>query len=233
MYRKGTDLMENISIAIDGPSGAGKSTIARIVADKLGFVYVDTGAMYRALGFHALKAGIPLEEIHKAVPLLSDIEIDIRFIDGAQRIFLNGEDISDFIRTEDASKYASAISALPEARAFLLSLQRSLADKNNVIMDGRDIGTVVLPDAQIKIYLTALDLDRAQRRYEELLARGEQVVYDSVLENIRTRDKNDSTRAVAPLKPAEDSIILDTTGNTLPQSIELIHNTILERMKNV
>ncbi len=222
---------KKINIAIDGPSGAGKSTIAKILARELGFIYVDTGAMYRSLGLYMLRNGVDSTDLPAVQAALQGIEINIAYVDGAQHIYLNGEDVSELIRTEAVSKAASAFSAIPEVRAFLLELQRGLAAKNSVIMDGRDIGTVILPNAEVKIFLTADDTARAERRYKELIEKGQEVTFESVLENIRQRDKNDSERALAPLKPAEDAILVDTTKLDLMQSVEAMKSVILEKMK--
>ncbi|MEA4921324.1 MAG: (d)CMP kinase [Clostridiaceae bacterium] len=225
--------MSRVNIAIDGPSGAGKSTLAKMMAEELGFIYVDTGAMYRAIGLHVLRNGIDVSHKEDIERCLDDICIDIRYIDNAQRVILNGEDVSGLIRTEEVSKYASDVSALPAVRKFLLSLQRNLAEKNSVIMDGRDIGTVILPHAEIKIFLTACDFDRARRRYSELLEKGHDVTFEGVLESIRQRDKNDCERELAPLHPAKDAVIVDTTGLTLSQATEILRKVIREKMPNV
>ena len=220
-----TDL-KHINIAIDGPSGAGKSTLARRTAQELGYIYVDTGAMYRAIGLYVLRRGIAADDKAAVVACLPEITVDIGYQDGVQRIFLNGEDVSGSIRTEEVSQYASAVSAVPEVRAHLMGLQRSLAARSSVIMDGRDIGTVILPDADIKIYLTASEEDRAMRRFLELKEKGQEVDYDSVLENIRQRDWNDMHRDVAPLRQAEDAIVVDTSGIGLEESARLLRDTI-------
>ena len=220
-----TDL-KHINIAIDGPSGAGKSTLARRTAQELGYIYVDTGAMYRAIGLYVLRRGIVADDRAAVVACLPEITVDIGYQDGVQRIFLNGEDVSGSIRTEAVSQYASAVSAVPEVRAHLMGLQRSLAARSSVIMDGRDIGTVILPDADIKIYLTASEEDRAMRRFLELKEKGQEVDYDSVLENIRQRDWNDMHRDVAPLRQAEDAIVVDTSGIGLEESARLLRDTI-------
>ena len=220
-----TDL-KHINIAIDGPSGAGKSTLARRTAQELGYIYVDTGAMYRAIGLYVLRRGIAADDKAAVVACLPEITVDIGYQDGVQRIYLNGEDVSDSIRTEAVSQYASAVSAVPEVRAHLMGLQRSLAARSSVIMDGRDIGTVILPDADIKIYLTASEEDRAMRRFLELKEKGQEVDYDSVLENIRQRDWNDMHRDVAPLRQAEDAIVVDTSGIGLEESARLLRDTI-------
>ena len=213
------------SIAIDGPSGAGKSTISRRLARELGFLYVDTGAMYRVIGLYALR--------HPETPvtrLLDDIQMDMRYEDGLQRMFLNGEDVTDAIRRHEVSKAASDASALPEVRAFLLERQRGFAKTGDVIMDGRDIGTVILPDADVKIFLTADAEDRARRRYEELCAKGEAADYQTVLDDLRRRDHNDSHRAAAPLAPAEGAVIVNTTGNTFEQSVRVLKDIITEKL---
>ena len=219
-----------ISIALDGPAGAGKSTVGKGVAKELGFIYVDTGALYRTVGLKFLREGYDTTLDCDIEAILKTIEVDIKFIDGAQHVFLNGEDVSDEIRTPDASMMASAVSAKPPVRAFLLEMQRKLARENNVLMDGRDIGTVVLPNATLKFFVTATVEERANRRYKELLEKGMNVNYDDIYKDIETRDYNDSHREIAPLKPAEDSIMFDTTGNTLQQSVEQLLKMIKERI---
>ncbi|MDL2253349.1 (d)CMP kinase [Ruminococcaceae bacterium OttesenSCG-928-I18] len=219
-----------VSIAIDGPSGAGKSTLSRALAKKLGLLYVDTGAMYRAVGLAALRAGAPTKNADAVESLLPHTEVSLRHLGGAQQVFLNGEDVSKTIRAEEVSMAASDVSAHPAVRAFLLDTQRRLAKENDVIMDGRDIGTVVLPKAELKIFLTATAEDRAQRRYEELLAKGMQADYQKVLEDVKQRDYNDSHRAAAPLKKAEDAVELVTTGNSFEQSLEQLYALILQRL---
>ena len=221
-----------ISVAIDGPAGAGKSTIAKTASKKLGFIYVDTGALYRTIGLKFMNEGYDEDLNCDIDKILEGTQVDIKFINGEQRVFLNGEDVSELIRTPKASLMASAVSAKPEVRAFLLEMQRRLARENNVIMDGRDIGTVVLPDATIKIFLTASAEERANRRYKELTEKGMEVNYDDVLADIEKRDYNDSHRAIAPLKPAEDSVMADTSKFTLEQSVELILSIINERLDN-
>ncbi len=211
-----------INIAIDGPSGAGKSTAAKGAAKELGFIYVDTGAMYRAVGVAALQRNIAPDNAAAVAAMLPEIEISLRFEEGEQRVYLNGEDVSKTIRLPEASMAASNVSAVPAVRAFLFDLQKSLAAKNNCIMDGRDIGTVVLPDAQLKIFLTASAEERANRRYKELIERGTPVEYDTLLAEIKQRDYNDSHRAIAPLKPAPDAVLLDSSDLDLAQVIEKI-----------
>ena len=220
-----------ISVAIDGPAGAGKSSISRKVSEKLGFIYVDTGALYRSIGYTLDSMGIKSTETEKLSEALKKTEIDIIFVDGVQHVTVNGEDVSDKIRTAKVSMLASEYSAIPEVRAYLLGLQRKMAEEHNCIMDGRDIGTVVLPNATVKIFLTADPEDRARRRYEEMLEKGMEADYNDVLEDIKKRDYNDSHRAVAPLKPSEDSILVNTTGNTFEQSVELLGNIITEAIK--
>ncbi len=215
-----------IAVAIDGPAGAGKSTIAKAVAKKLGFLYVDTGALYRATGLKFSRLGASTELNCDIEAVLKKTDVDIKYIDGTQHVFLDGADVSGDIRTPEASMMASAVSAKPPVRAFLLEMQRKIARENNVIMDGRDIGTVVLPDAKIKIFLTASPEERANRRYKELIEKGEKVKYEDVLSDIIERDYNDSHRAIAPLKPAEDSILVDTSDKNLEQSISCLTKII-------
>ncbi|MBR6335257.1 MAG: (d)CMP kinase [Clostridia bacterium] len=218
-----------INVAIDGPAGAGKSTVARAAAAQLNYIYVDTGALYRAVGVYALRQGAETTNREQVTALLGDISVELKFVDGEQRVLLNSEDVSVEIRTPEASMAASNVSAIPEVRAFLFDLQRDIAKKNNCIMDGRDIGTVVLPDAQVKIFLTAAPEKRAKRRYDELIAKGSSVEYKDVLEDLIKRDYNDSHREVAPLKPAQDSVIVDTSDLDLQQSIEKVTQIIREK----
>ncbi len=222
--------MSSINIAIDGPAGAGKSTVAKGVAKKLGFIYVDTGALYRAIGVYALRKGVDTKDVDGVGAILNEINVELKFIDGTQKVFLNGDDVSEAIRTPDASMAASNVSAIPSVRAFLLDLQRSIAKKNNCLMDGRDIGTVVLPDAQIKIFMTADVEERAMRRFRELKEKGINDSYEQVLEEMKQRDFQDSNRPIAPLKPAEDSVIYDSTGNTLEQSVDELSALIGEKI---
>lgn len=218
-----------ISIAIDGPAGAGKSTIAKAVSQKLSFIYVDTGALYRAIGLYVIQNGIVDDA--NIIFSLKKIKVDLKFENGAQKILLCDEDVSETIRTPEVSMMASKVSAIPEVREFLLELQRSLAAKNNVIMDGRDIGTVILPNADVKIFLTASPEKRATRRYKELLDKGLQVTYDEVLNDIVKRDYDDSHRTVAPLKPAPDAVFVDTSEYTLEESVNLVLNVIENKLK--
>lgn len=218
-----------INIAIDGPAGAGKSTVAKGVAAKLGYIYVDTGALYRAIGVYALRQGVDTRDGNGVSELLPEINVELKFIDGVQHVFLNGEDVSVEIRTPDASMAASNVSAIPSVRSFLFDLQRDIASKNNCIMDGRDIGTVVLPNAQVKIFLTADPEERAMRRYKELIIKDPDVKYDDVLADLKVRDYQDSHREIAPLKPAKDSVVYNTTGNSLEESVEKVINIIKEK----
>ena len=218
-----------LNVAIDGPAGAGKSTVARAAAKELGFIYVDTGALYRAVGLYALRAGIKPGDAEAVGATLENINVSLEFINGEQSVLLNGEDVSSQIRTPEASMAASDVSAIPAVRAFLFDLQRDIAKKNNCIMDGRDIGTVVLPHAQVKIFLTASPEIRAKRRYDELIAKGQSVDYKDVLEDLIKRDYNDSHREVAPLKPAEDGVILDTSGLSLEEAVESAIRIIKEK----
>ena len=220
-----------ISIAIDGPSGAGKSTIAKAVSKKPGFIYVDTGALYRSIGLYVLNKGKDTANREETAALLPEISVKIRYVDGVQHVYLNEEDVSDDIRKPPVSMAASNVSAHPEVREFLLNLQRQFAKENNVVMDGRDIGTVVLPHADIKIFLTASSEERARRRYRELIEKGEQVDFEQIHEEIKQRDFNDSHRAIAPLKQAPDAVLVDTTGCTLEESIEKLETIIRSRMK--
>lgn len=222
-------MSRTIQSAIDGPSGAGKSTMARLLAQQLRFVYVDTGAMYRAVGLFAQRAGVEEEEIEAILPMLNEIQIDIQYVDGNQRIFLGGEDVSEAVRTEKSGRYASAVSALPAVRQFLLGLQRRLAENQNVIMDGRDIGTVILPQAQVKIFLTASPEERARRRFAELRQKGQPADYDQVYQDLLERDQRDSRRTAAPLRPAADAVTLDATAYSLEETLERMKQIIGEK----
>lgn len=215
-----------INIAIDGPAGAGKSSVAKAVAKRLGFIYVDTGALYRAIGVNALKHNIKTDDHDGVTGLLPETKLALKYIDGVQKVFLNGEDVSETIRLPEASMAASNVSAMPEVRAFLLDLQRDMAKSNNVIMDGRDIGTVILPDAQYKFFLTASPEVRADRRFRELKEKGIDVNYDDLLQEIIQRDYNDSHRENAPLKQADDALLIDSSNMDLEQSIEAIISKI-------
>jgi cytidylate kinase len=219
------------AIAIDGPAGAGKSTIAKAIAKKIGYIYVDTGALYRAIGLYVNKNGVETTDRENIEPMLNDVNVELKYVDGTQRVFLNGEDVSEAIRTPEMSMHASNVSAIPCVREFLFDLQRNITKTNNVIMDGRDIGTVVLPNADLKIFLTASPEVRAKRRYAEHMSKGQVVDFDKLLEEIKQRDYNDSTREIAPLKQADDAILVDTSGNSLEQSIELLKNIVLKQLK--
>ncbi|MBR5438338.1 MAG: (d)CMP kinase [Clostridia bacterium] len=216
-----------INVAIDGPAGAGKSTISKAAAAELGYIYIDTGALYRTVGINALRHGVDTKDAAAVIATLTDeLNIELKFIDGEQRMFLNGDDVSKEIRTPEASMAASAVSAVPEVRSYLFDLQKNLAKSNNCIMDGRDIGTVVLPEADVKIFLTASPEARAKRRYIELLEKGMDAKYEDVLADMIERDYNDSHRAIAPLKQADDAVLADTSDIDLQQSIELIISII-------
>ena len=219
-----------ISVAIDGPSGAGKSSLAKRLAADLGYVYVDTGAMYRTIGLYAVRQGVDLHDADAVAALLPQIQLDIRLVDGTQHVYLNGEDVSKAIRAEQIGMAASAVSAHPAVRAFLLETQRGLAANQNVLMDGRDIGTVVLPHATVKIYLTASAEARAQRRCKELQEKGQPAEYATVLADIQQRDYQDTHREVAPLKQAEDAIRVDTSDIDFDQSFAVLKRTILEHI---
>ena len=218
-----------ISVAIDGPAGAGKSSISRIAAKRLGFIYVDTGALYRAVGLKFSLSGADTALNCDIDGILADTSVDIRFKDGEQRVYLDGRDVSSEIRTPAASMMASAVSAKPQVRAFLLEMQRKLARENNVVMDGRDIGTVVLPNAKVKIYLTASAEVRAERRLKELTEKGTQVTFKEVYEDMVKRDYDDMHREIAPLKQAEDAVLADTTDCDFEESVELILKIVNEK----
>ena len=224
--------MRTVKIAIDGPSGAGKSTIAKAIAKDLGYIYVDTGAMYRSVALYCLEHGVKPQNEKEVELLLPQIEINIEYEQGVQQIYLCGRNVSDLIRTPEVSMGASDVSRHGKVRTKLVDLQRVIAEKQNVIMDGRDIATKVLPDADVAIFLTASSQERARRRYEELVLKGQEVTFDDVLEDIILRDKNDSTRANSPLKQAENAILIDTTGLGLEEATEKIKNTILNCLEN-
>ena len=217
-------------IAIDGPGGSGKSTVAKAVAKELEIIYVDTGALYRAVGVYALEKGAKTDDREQVSKLLPDISLELAFKNGTQTVLVNGEDFSGKIRTPEASMAASNVSAIPEVRCFLFDTQRDIARKHSVVMDGRDIGTVVLPDAEVKIFLTASAETRAMRRYTELKAKGANVDFDQVLKELNQRDYNDSNREIAPLKPAEDSVLVDTDKMDLEQEKEAVLNVIRQKI---
>lgn len=218
--------MNHFAVAIDGPSGAGKSTIAKAVAAQLSIVYVDTGALYRTIGLAVQRRGISMEDAAGILSVLPEIRVELTYRDGSQCVLLDGEDVSGLIRTPEISMYASKVSALPEVRAFLLDLQRNMARTHSVVMDGRDIGTVILPDAEVKIFLTASDEKRAERRWLELREKGEDVTVEEVLSDMRRRDAQDSSRAAAPLRQADDAVLVDTSALTLEESIQAVLDVI-------
>ena len=219
-----------MKIAIDGPAGAGKSATAKALAKKLGFIYVDTGALYRGIGLYVIRKGAKASAIEEVVPLLAEIKIEMKHIDGEQHIFLNGEDVSGFIRTESVSAAASDVSAIPAVRDFLFDMQREIAEKNSVVMDGRDIGTVVLPEAELKIFLTAKPEVRAQRRMNQLAEKGIEANFEDVLADVIQRDYNDTNRDFRPLKLAEDGILLDNSEMNFEETLEKIISLAKERM---
>ena len=222
--------MSTFKIAIDGPAGAGKSTIAKAAASELQLVYIDTGAMFRAIGLASIRAGFnPNEDVEEIIGMLPKLNIDIAHGENGQEIFLNGENVSTEIRMPEVSVAASDVSKIPAVRQKLLVLQRSIAEKTDVIMDGRDIGTVVLPNADLKIFLTASVDERAMRRYRELVEKGIECDFEEVKRDMEYRDKNDSEREIAPLKPADDGVIVDTTGKSLQESVDMILGLIKER----
>ena len=219
-----------INVAIDGPGGAGKSTSARAAAKEMGYIYVDTGALYRAVGVNALRKNIDTKDKEAVAASLEGISVDLVFENGEQKVLLNGENVSVEIRTPPASMAASDVSAVPEVRAFLFDLQRDIASRNNCIMDGRDIGTVILPNATVKFFMNASDEAKAKRRYEELLAKGENITLEEVAKTMAERDRNDSTRKIAPAVPAPDAIMLDNS-ETLEKTLETAINIIMEKVK--
>jgi cytidylate kinase len=222
-------MQKKIAVAIDGPSGAGKSTVARAAAAALGFLYVDTGAMYRAIGLNVRRKGISYEDVPGVLAVLPETALSLRYTEQGQRVLLNGEDVSEAIRTPEIAQYASRCSAIPEVRQFLLEKQRALADEQSVIMDGRDIGTVILPNAQVKIYLTASVDTRAARRCAEHRAKGMQVSLDEIRQDIVRRDEQDMNRPVAPLKQAQDAVLLDNSALTEQQTVQAVLDIIRER----
>lgn len=225
------EYMKYYSVAIDGPSGAGKSTLARKMASELGFLYVDTGAIYRTVALKAQREGADPGSQEEVVPLLSDLDIRMAYgEDGLQHMYLGDEDVTEAIRVHAVSKCASQVAAIPEVRSFLLDYQRKLAREHNVVMDGRDIGTVVLPDAEVKIFLTASAEIRAKRRLLELEQRGQQADYPTILRDIEQRDEQDRTRAIAPLRQAEDAVLVDTSYLTLEESLRAMLDIAKERL---
>jgi len=223
--------VKNIQIAIDGPSGAGKSTMAKIIAKELGILYLDTGAMYRAVALKAIKSGIDTKDSNALADMVKDIALRIVYDNGVQRVILDGEDVTEEIRTPAVTVGSSDVAVNPAVREKIVELQREIAKENSVIMDGRDIGTHVLPDADVKIFLTASIEDRARRRYEELKQKGMlKQTFEELKKEMEYRDKNDSTRAHAPLKKADDAVLLDTTGFTVEESAQTILNIIRSRI---
>ena len=223
-----------INVAIDGPAGAGKSTIAKRIAADMGYVYIDTGAMYRTLAYKAISSGIDIKaEPDKVCNMLQSTTVDIEYKDGLQRMLADGIDVTDYIRTPEVSMGASAISAIPSVREWLLDYQRELARKTNCLMDGRDIGTVVLPFANVKVFLTASPEARAKRRYDELVAKGEKVSFEDVLSDMNQRDSQDASRACAPLKQADDAVLVDTSELSFDESVEAIRKIIEDKVGNI
>lgn len=218
----------SINIAIDGPAGAGKSTIARAVAARLGFIYVDTGALYRTVGLYARQNALCGEE--QLAPALSGAKVELRFVDGVRHVFLNGADVSDAIRTPEMSMAASEVGAMPKVRQFLFDLQQQIAKTHNILMDGRDIGTVVLPDADLKIFLTADAAERARRRHLELMQKPDCPPYEEILADIIQRDEQDKNRPIAPLRQAEDAVLVDTTHLTLEEVVDALLALCKERL---
>lgn len=219
-----------MKIAIDGPSGAGKSSVAKAVARELGIIYVDTGALYRTVGYYVKSRGVAMEDRAGIIACLPEISLALEYRDGTQCVVLNGRELGDEIRQPDISMYASAVSSIPEVRSFLLDTQRDIAAKNSVVMDGRDIGTVILPDAEVKIFLTAPVEERARRRYEELRAKGIEAPFDEVLEQMKQRDAQDAERDIAPAVAAPDAVLLDNSGFEVEDSVAAVKDIICRRM---
>ena len=222
---------KDLRVALDGPGGAGKSTVAKAIAARAGLIYVDTGALYRTVGLFVRRRDIGMYDTDAIISCLPEIDIDLSYEDGAQIIKLCGEAVGNKIRTEEMSAYASAVSKIPEVREFLLEMQRSLARRGGVIMDGRDIGTVILPNAKVKIFLTAPIEVRAERRYKQMLEKGFATTYEEVLADMKTRDENDRNRKIAPAVPADDAVILDNGGMTKEETIDKIIEIIEEKNK--
>ena len=227
-----TNKMKHINIALDGPAGAGKSYLCHEIAKRYGLIHVDTGALYRTIGLYCFRNGLAKDDKEAVIAALDKIKLGLEFSEEGQYVTLDGENVNGFIRTPEVSMYASAVSAIPEVRAFLLDTQRNIAAEKSVIMDGRDIGTVILPGADVKIFLTASDEVRARRRYDELTAKGQDVTYESVFEDMIVRDRNDKTRKTAPALPAEDAVILDNSDldreGTIAAAIKIINDKIGE-----
>lgn len=221
---------KTINIAIDGPSGAGKSTTARKIAEQLGFLYVDTGALYRSIGYFVLQQGKNPSERNDVVPLLDGLSVSFDYVGGEQRVYVNGEDVSDYIRTQPVSMAASDVSPFPEVRSFLFQTQRAIAEKENIVMDGRDVGTVILPDADLKIFLTASAEVSAKRRFLELSQKGIPCDYETILADVNQRDYNDSHRAASPLRKADDAVLFDNSAYDEETTVALITNLIKEKL---
>lgn len=221
--------ISKIRVALDGPGGAGKSTVAKRIAAKMGYVYVDTGALYRTVGLYAAENGAAKEDERGIIALLDTIDVRLTYENGEQHVLLNGTDVGSRIRTPEISMYASAVSKIPEVRAYLLDLQKKIAAEGGVIMDGRDIGTVIMPEAEVKVFLTATPEERARRRLKELLEKGENVTFEEVLADMQLRDKNDSERETAPLKPAEDAVIFVNDGYDAEGSADYIIELIRKK----
>lgn len=219
-----------MKIAIDGPSGAGKSSVAKALARELGIIYVDTGALYRTVGYYVKSRGVAMEDRAGIIACLPEIGLALEYRDGVQRVVLNGREVGDEIRRSDISMYASAVSSIPEVRSFLLATQRDIAAKNSVVMDGRDIGTVILPDAEVKIFLTAPVEERARRRYEELREKGMETPFDEVLEQMKQRDAQDAERDIAPAVAAPDAVLLDNSGFEVEDSVAAVKDIIRQRL---
>ena len=227
--RKDKRVVKLPNVAVDGPSGAGKSTVAKLAAARLGLIYVDTGALYRTVGLYMLENGVDPDDAEAVGAALPDVRISLTFEDGRQILSLGGEEVGDRIRTEDASRYASAVSKIPAVREFLLEEQQKLVRQGGIIMDGRDIGTVIMPDADVKIYYTAAASTRAERRYKEQREKGIEVTYEEVLAAIEARDKQDSEREIAPLRPADDAVIFESDDYTIEECVERVCAIIRER----
>lgn len=219
-----------MKIAIDGPSGAGKSSVAKALARELGIIYVDTGALYRTIGYYVKSRGVAMGDKAGIIACLPEISLALEYRDGTQCVLLNGREVGDEIRRQDISMYASAVSSIPEVRSFLLATQRDIAEKNSVVMDGRDIGTVILPDAEVKIFLTAPVEERARRRYEELRQKGMETPFDEVLEQMKQRDAQDAERDIAPAVAAEDAVLLDNSGFGVEDSVAAVKQIIRQRL---
>ena len=225
--------MKHINIAIDGPGGAGKSTVAKAVAKRLDILYVDTGALYRTIGLYVKSKGVDPKDAEGVSALLPEISLEVRYENGAQCVYLNGVNHGDAIRTPEMSMYASAVSAIGSVRAFLLETQKKIARENSVIMDGRDIGTVILPDADVKIFMTASPECRAMRRYNELIAKGQDVKYEDVLNEMNERDGADSSRAIAPTKAADDAILLDNSDLSFEENVEAVIAIVSQKVGGI